>query len=337
MPGRHAQTLWGKLFRRTPVDRTEGDTRHLRWETPDGDFVDVVRLEASGAWTGDPAAPRLLLLHGLEGGLRSHYVHGMFGEARRRGWAMDLMLHRTCGPELNRTRRLYHSGETSDAAFVLDRLAAEFPDAPLAACGVSLGGNVLLKYLGERAGRTPATLRAAVAVSVPFDLERGSRHIAHGFSRVYERHFLQSLVRKVEAKLVHFPDLVERERMGALRTLWDFDDVVTGPVHGFAGATDYYTRSSSIHFLDRIIVPTLLLSAVDDPFLPPVVLDEVRARAAGNPALRLEFHARGGHVGFVSGVVPGRAEWYAERRTMEFAAAVGGLGARVAPEAAGAG
>ena len=334
VPGAHAQTVWGKLFRRPPVQLTRAHTRRLRWETPDGDFVDVVRLDPAG----DAAtAPRLLLLHGLEGGLQSHYVHGLFDVARARGWGMDLMLHRTCGEELNRARRLYHSGETSDAAFVLERIAAEFPHAPLGACGVSLGGNVLLKYLGERGADVPATLRAAVGVSVPYDLARGSRHIQRGFSRVYERHFLQSLRRKVESKLLAHPDLVARERLTGLRTLYDFDDVVTGPVHGFVDAEDYYTRSSSKHYLDAVRVPTLLLSAVDDPFLHADVLDEVRTIAARNPALSIEFHARGGHVGFVGGRLPWRAEWYAERRTAEFLAphvVPAGASAAVAPAVA---
>ena len=317
VPGAHAQTVWGKLFRRPPTHVTSAHTRRLRWETPDGDFLDLVRLDP----TGDPATtPRLLLLHGLEGGMQSHYVHGLFAAARERGWGMDVMIHRTCGPELNRARRLYHSGETTDAAFVLDRIAAEFPGAPLGACGVSLGGNVLLKHLGEQGGRTAPTLRAAVAVSVPYDLSRGARHIQRGFSRLYEQHFLRSLVAKVERKLDTHPDLVARERLPGLRTLYDFDDVVTGPVHGFVDAEDYYTRSSSKHYLADVRVPTLLLSAVDDPFLPAPVLDEVRATAAHNPALSVEFHARGGHVGFVGGRLPWRAEWYAERRTLEFLA-----------------
>lgn len=318
VPGAHAQTLWAKLVRRRPPAALAGRTRTLRWDTPDGDFVDVVRLDPAG----DAAtAPRLLLLHGLEGGVDSHYVHGLFAQAAARGWGMDLLLHRTCGPELNRTRRFYHSGETSDLALLLARVHAEFPRAPLGAVGVSLGGNVLLKHLGECGAELPPALRAAVAVSVPYDLARGSRHLQRGFSRVYERHFLRSLVGKVEAKLGVHPDLVARERLGGLRTLWDFDDVVTGPVHGFADAADYYGRSSSLRVLAGVRVPTLLLSAVDDPFLPPAVLDDVRAVAARTPALTVEFHAHGGHVGFVSGRVPGRGEWYAERRAVEFVAA----------------
>ena len=210
----HLQTVWGKLARRV----RPAPTRTERWDTADGDFLDVVRLDADPARVDPARAPRLLLLHGLEGGAQSHYAHGMFAEAARRGWGMDLMLHRSCGPEMNRQRRFYHSGETSDAGMVLDRIAAEFPHAPLAACGVSLGGNQLVKYLGERGARVPATLRRAVAISVPYDLARGSRHIGRGFSRVYERHFLRSLVRKVETKLAAFPDLIAAERLPGVRT-----------------------------------------------------------------------------------------------------------------------
>jgi len=306
----HLQTMWGKLFRRLapPPTRTE------RWDTPDGDFLDLVRLDGA-----HPDAPRLLLLHGLEGGLQSHYVVGMFGEARRRGWAMDLLLHRSCGPELNRTRRFYHSGETTDLAFVVDRLAAAAPGVPLAVCGVSLGGNVLLKYLGERGDA--AMPCAAAAVSVPYDLARGARHISRGFARVYEANFLRSLRAKVLAKRARYPDLAGPEVLQRARTIWDFDDVVTAPVHGFRDAADYYARSSALGYLDGVRVPTLLLSAVDDPFLPAEVLDEVRAAAARNPALHVEFTPHGGHGGFVGGPAPWRAEFYAERRVFEFAAA----------------
>jgi predicted alpha/beta-fold hydrolase len=333
VPGAHAQTIYGKAVRRPP----HAPTRAERWDTPDGDFLDVVRLDPSGAFAGRGDAPRLLLLHGLEGGLQSHYVHGLFAECARRGWGMDLMLHRSCGPEMNRARRMYHSGETGDAALFVGRVAAEHPEAPLALCGVSLGGNQLVKYLGERgaaggggpdgpADGVPAGVRGAVAISVPYDLARGSRHIARGFSRVYERHFLRSLVRKTELKLLAYPDLVDRRRLAELRTLWDFDDVLTGPLHGFRDAVDYYGRSSAIHYLAGVRVPTLLLSAADDPFLPAAVLDDVRREAAANPWLTSEFHARGGHVGFVGGRAPWRPDYYAERRTMEWAAAQVGAG-----------
>jgi uncharacterized protein len=286
-----------------------------RWETPDGDFIDMHRLD------GPADAPRLLLLHGLEGTVRSHYVAGFFGEAARRGWAADLMIFRGCGSEPNRAPRFYHSGETTDLAFVLDRLLREQPRSRFVLAGVSLGGNVLLKFLGERSAEVPHQLRAAAAVSVPFDLERGARFIATGFSRVYDRHFLRTLRPKAMAKLERFPDLFDRSKLARAESIYDFDDAVTAPVHGFADAHDYYSRSSSLGWISTIRLPTLLLSAVDDPFLPRAVLDQVREVARGNPALTVEFTKRGGHVGFVAGRWPWRPFYYAEWRACEFLAA----------------
>jgi uncharacterized protein len=307
--------MWGRLTRRrltTPL-RTE------RWTTPDDDVLELRRLDLR---TGASATtPHLVFLHGLEGGTHSHYVANLFAEAMQRGWSADLVLFRGCAGELNHARRFYHSGETTDFDFALRRIVAERPSAPVGLAGVSLGGNVLLKWLGERsANDLPATVHGAVAVSVPFDLARGSRRIARGFSRVYERFFLRSLVAKARQKLARHPDLCDAGALDHVRTLWDFDDVVTAPVHGFRDALDYYTQSSSIHYLSRVRVPTLLLSAVDDPFLPPEVLDEVRSIAHDNPALEVEFVRRGGHVGFVSGRVPWRPVYYAEWRVADFLA-----------------
>jgi predicted alpha/beta-fold hydrolase len=323
IPGPHAQTLWGKLFRRVP----RLALRHERWDTPDGDFVSLHRLEVPGATT------RLVLLHGLEGGPQSHYVPGVLDEARRRGWHADLLVFRSCGREPNRARRFYHSGETGDLAFVVDRLVAEHPGETLFLGGVSLGGNVLLKFLGERGDAVPGAVRAAVAVSVPFDLGRGSRHISRGFSRVYERHFLRTLRRKALAKLAHYPDLCDPRRLAAVRSMLDFDDAVTAPVHGFASADDYYERSSALRFLAGIRRPTLLLSAEDDPFLPAAVLDEVRHVAADTPSLDVEFTRRGGHVGFIGGRVPWRPLYYAEWRMVDFLATC--LEGAAAPSTAG--
>jgi uncharacterized protein len=308
LPGPHARTIWGRFFRRTPPL----GTRVERWDTEDGDFIDLVRLEAAAE------RPHLVILHGLEGTPRSHYARGLFLEAARRGWAADLLLFRGCGEELNRAPRFYHSGETGDLDAVARRLLAADPQAPFVFAGVSLGGNVLLKWLGELGESLPQRVIAAAAVSVPYDLARASRHIDHGFARVYQRHFLQSLRRKALAKLERYPELVPRERIESARTLYDFDDAVTAPVHGFTGADDYYSRSSSIGFLAAIRVRTLLLNAVDDPFLPSDVLDEVRRVAAGNRCIEIEFPASGGHVGFVSGHNPLRPFYYAEWRATEF-------------------
>jgi predicted alpha/beta-fold hydrolase len=308
IPGGHLQTLWGKLFRR----QASASTVLERWDTPDGDFLEVYRLAS------ERGTPRVLLLHGLEGSVRSHYAQALLNEAARRGWGADLLIFRSCGSELNLTRRFYHSGETSDIAFVLDRIVGEFPGSPLALAGVSLGGNVLLKFLGERGKALPLQLKAAAAVSVPFDLARSSRRINRGFSRFYQRFFLNSLRRKAQEKALRFPDLAPKRSIAALRTLEDFDNLITGPLHGFRDAQDYYARSSSLPYLKNIRLPTLLFSAMDDPMLPPEVLDEVREAARDNYLLEVDFVARGGHAGFITGSVPWRPFYYAEHRVGEF-------------------
>jgi uncharacterized protein len=308
VPGAHLQTLWGKLARRP----AEVPTRVERWATPDGDELELRRLDAptaSGATT-----PRLLLLHGLEGTIRSHYLRGMLAEARHRGWAADVLIFRGCNGVVPRARRMYHSGETTDLDFVVRRLVAAEPDRPLLLAGFSLGGNVLLKWLGEQGASAPPQVRGAAAVSVPFDLERGSRQIERGFARVYTRHFLRSLRLKALAKLAQDPGVFDARRLAGARTLFDFDDAVTAPLHGFEDAHDYYSRSSSLGFLSRIRRPTFLLSAHDDPFLPRQVLDDVALMVGNSDFLTAEFSKHGGHVGFVGGRVPWRPVYYAERR-----------------------
>jgi predicted alpha/beta-fold hydrolase len=289
VPGGHAQTLWGRFARkRRPVP-----TRLERWETPDGDFLEVHRLDRHP--DSAPNTPHVLLLHGLEGSIRSHYAQGLLGEMQRRGWSADLLIWRSCGSEPNRTRRFYHSGETGDLAFALHRLAHERPEASLAVAGVSLGGNVLLKYLGEEPEEARALMVAAAAVSVPFDLGRGSDYINRGFSRLYQKHFLSSLKRKAIEKQSRYPDLPDVTRINAISTLRDFDDVLTAPVHGFDDAIDYYTRSSSIRYLREITLDTLLLNAVDDPFLPPDVRHDVSRISRANPHLIMDFQNSGCH------------------------------------------
>jgi predicted alpha/beta-fold hydrolase len=310
VPGAHAQTLWGKFFRA----HCRVVTRRERWDTPDGDFVDIHRLD------GPADSPRLLFLHGLEGTVESHYVGGFFEQALRRGWSADLLLFRGCGPEMNRTARFYHSGETTDISFVIDRILAERGTGPLLLAGVSLGGNVLLKYLGERGGELPPRIRAAAAVSVPFDLETGCRFIARGISRIYDRHFLKTLRVKALAKLARFPGIFDADALSRARTLYEFDNVVTAPVHGFLDAHDYYAKSSSMGWLARVDRPTLLLNAIDDPFLPSGILEAVRITAGQNPCLTVELPTHGGHVGFVGGRIPWKPFYYAEWRACEFLA-----------------
>jgi predicted alpha/beta-fold hydrolase len=258
------------------------------------------------------------VLHGLEGTIRSHYLQGILDQARRHAWAADVLIFRGCNGEIPRARRLYHSGETTDLDFVARRLVRENPGQPLIAVGFSLGGNVLLKWLGEQGGALPAQVRAAAAVSAPYDLERGSRHIERGFSRMYTRHFLRTLREKALAKLAQEPGLFDRVQLERAHTLFDFDDAVTAPLHGFESASDYYARSSSLQFLPGISRPTLLLSARDDPFLPREVLVSVAEVARSSPWLTAEFHSHGGHVGFVGGLMPWRPRYYAEERVTQF-------------------
>jgi predicted alpha/beta-fold hydrolase len=324
VPGRHLQTIWGKF-----VPRSSGAATHIeRWDTPDDDFLDIYRLDPPVA--APRTRPRLVLLHGLEGSPRSHYVRSFLAEATRRGWAADVIVFRSCGSELNRARRFYHSGETSDLDFVVRSLAENEPDRPLVLAGVSLGGNVLLKWLGERENEIPPQVVAGSAISVPFDLERGARYIDQGFARVYQARFLKTLRRKAHAKLERYPGIVDPAAVHRARSLYEFDDCVTAPIHGFRDAHDYYTQSSAIRWIERIRTPTLLLSALDDPFIPPDVLDDVARIAGANPFLTAEFVERGGHAGFVSGRFPWNPTYFAELRSMEF------LAGRVAERVEGA-
>ena len=264
-----------------------------------------------------PCVPHLLILHGLEAKITAKYAHGMLMEAKARGWSGDLMMFRSCDGEVNTARRFYHSGETTDLGFVVGELMKRHPDLHLVLAGVSLGGNVLLKWLGEQGGAVPAQIKRAAAASVPFDLEAGARFMEKGFARVYVKHFLDTLKVKTLEKLKLYPDLCDREKLLASRTFWEFDDALTGPVHGFEGAHDYYKRSSSLQFLSKIRVPTLLMNAWNDPFLPRFVLERVSKVALDNPFLSTDFSKRGGHVGWVDGQ-PWVQGYYMERRVVSW-------------------
>jgi predicted alpha/beta-fold hydrolase len=308
LPGPHLPTIWGKFGRRQPPvhDRLE------RLITPDGDHLTLVRMGKARA-----GVPHLLILHGLEGKITAKYAHGMLAQARARGWSGDLMMFRSCDGTINSARRMYHSGETTDLDFVVRTLIARTPGLQLVIAGVSLGGNVTLKWLGEQGELLPPEVKRAAGVSVPFDLEAGSIHLERGFAKVYVKHFLDTLKAKTSAKLACYPDLCDRQAMLAATTFRQFDDVVTGPVHGFADAHDYYMKSSSIGFLERIRVPTGLFSAADDPFLPSAVLDNVGRIAARHPLLQPHFTSRGGHVGWVEGS-PWRQTYYIEQEAVNW-------------------
>jgi hypothetical protein len=300
-------TMWGKFFRRRVLLRS----RTERLQTPDGDHLTLVRLD------GPPEAPLLLLLHGLEGTINSHYANALLARAADRGWSAVLMCFRTCDGEMNCARRTYHSGETSDLDFVVRAVADAAPSRPVGIAGVSLGGNVLLKWLGEHGDAVPGAVCGAVAVSTPCDLGASADRIDQGFSRVYQWNFIRKLRGKALAKLQDFPDVADPERVATARTFREFDGVFTAPLHGFLDADDYYARSSSLSYLGGIRRRTLILSALDDPLLPASMVDQLAQAASANPCLDLELHERGGHVGFVEGP-PWRPAYYLERRVLDF-------------------
>lgn len=301
--------MWGKFFRR----RQTGDVKLDRLATEDGDEVTLATAIMPSL------GPQLLLLHGLEGGMQSHYVGGLWSQARLRGWQPRMLLFRTCDGRMNKALRTYHSGETTDLDFVVRRLIDDEPGRPIVLVGVSLGGNVVLKWLGEQTDALPPQVRAAAAVSTPFDLAKASRAIDSGFARLYQWNFLRSLRRKAQQKIAQHPGVCPVSNLDSVVTMWEFDDRFTAPLHGFRDAADYYERSSSIRFLERIRRPTLLLSARDDPFYPREVLRDVEEISGANQFLTTEFHERGGHVGFVGGT-PWRPRYYVESRVASFLA-----------------
>ncbi len=298
LPGAHLQTLYPTLFRR----RSHPRLRRERLELADGDFIDLDWTDASGG-------PIVLVVHGLEGSLASHYTGGILGALAARGYHAVLMYFRGCSGEPNRLARSYHSGDTADLQAVHDHIRQHHPAAPLAMVGYSLGGNVLLKWLGEQGVAAPLT--TAVAVSVPFDLDCAAQRLEQGLSRLYQQHLLNKLRRSVRLKAAVLPPPVPLAQLPGLTTFRRFDDAVTAPLHGFTGVDDYYRRSSSRQYLDRITVPTLILQARDDPFLPASALP-VDTDLSG--AVTLELSPRGGHVGFVAGRIPFAAEYWLELR-----------------------
>lgn len=323
LPGAHGQTLGARLLR----SRASVRYRRERIETGDGDFIDLdfagpvagTRGDAAGSRPDGSGAPLVLVLHGLEGCSTSGYVVQLSRELAARGLGTVAMNFRSRSGEPNRRPRSYHAGASDDVARAVEWLAERRPDPLVAAVGFSLGGNVLLKYLGERPEEAAERLRAAVAVSVPFDLARSADRMDRGVSRLYGRYFLRSLRDSLRAKARRFPEAFDLERGLAARTIREFDDAVTAPVHGFRDADHYYRRSSSARLLDAVRVPTLILHALDDPLVPAATLPrETIHRSAW---LIDGIVRRGGHVGFVEGETPTAARFWAESEAARFLAA----------------
>jgi predicted alpha/beta-fold hydrolase len=310
LAGAHRQTVAGRVLRRPapPPFRRE------RIELPDGDFVDLDFPPSPAA-----AAPLVLLLHGLEGSARRGYAINTYRELAVRGLAAVGLNFRSCSGEPNRAARLYHSGETEDIRFIARLLRERFAAVPRAAVGFSLGGNALLKFLGEEGEAGGQWFSAAAAVSVPYDLAAGADALDRSvMGRFYARRFVRSLVAKAEARAELLARHCDLDRVRRARSFREFDDAATAPIHGFQGADDYYARCSSAGFLARIRVPTLLLHAADDPFLPASHFP--RRAAAANPLLQPVLTQRGGHVGFVGGW-PWRPRFWAEAQVAGFLAA----------------
>jgi len=298
--GANAQTIYAALVLRGARVRY----RRERWDTPDGDFVLADWID------GPPDAPLLVLFHGLEGSSGSHYARALMAALRARRWRGVVPHFRGCGGQPNDLPRAYHSGDSREIDWMLRRLQPVAGAAGLFAVGVSLGGNALLKWLGEEGEAARGIVRGAAAVSAPVDLTAAGYALERGFNIVYARHFLGSLKRKTAAKIVRFPGCVDAGAAARARTLRQFDDAVTAPLHGFRDALDYWARSSAKPLLRAIHVPTLVINARDDPFLPGAHLP---AQSEVSGAVALEFPPAGGHVGFVSGRFPGRTAWLPQR------------------------
>jgi predicted alpha/beta-fold hydrolase len=257
----------------------------------------------------------VLILHGLEGSSRSHYARGLLRETGRLGWRGAVLHFRSCSGEVNRLPRLYHSGETTDLAWVVDVLGRRADRGRLGLVGISLGGNVILKWLGERGAGAPPQVAAAVAISTPFDLAACASVLDRGFNRaVYTESFLRTMKAKIRAKAGLYDGEFDIAAVLRSRTFAEYDRRFTAPLNGFADEHDYWARASSGPYLESIRRPTLLINAMNDPFMPPESLP--RAVVAGSRWLESAFVEQGGHAGFLDGSL-GRSSW-AERRALAF-------------------
>jgi predicted alpha/beta-fold hydrolase len=299
LPGGHLQTIYPALCIRKPAVAY----RRERWHTPDGDFIDVDFVD------GQPGRPHIVLFHGLEGSSDSHYARALMSQVKALGWSGAIPHFRGCSGELNHAPRFYHSGDAEELDWIMRRLQSDWhqPGTKFYAAGVSLGGNALLRWLGESQHQAEF-VDAACAISAPLDLAGGGAALSTGVNMIYTRMFLQTLKPKCMRKLDQFPNLFDRERMLRARTLYEFDNVVTAPLHGFRDTDDYWNRASAKHVLNDITVRTLVLNARNDPFLPAQHLPRQASRQ-----VTLDYPEQGGHVGFAVGGPPGKINWLPER------------------------
>lgn len=298
LPGPHLQTIWPTLKN----DKINLSLRRERIELPDGDFLDI-------DWAGPEQGPIVLLLHGIAGNLDSPYIKRSLRTFVANGWRGALMYFRGCSGNANRLPRYFHSGDTADFHHVLSILRNREPNTPVASVGFSLGGNVLLKWLGEK--QQQELLTAAVAISVPFELNKAANKLNQGISRAYQWWILREMKSMVKRKCTQMSMPIDPAMIDELRTFWQYDDLITAPLHGFKNASEYYEKSSSRQYIPFIQTPTLILHAYDDPFLPP---DAIPLASELPACVQLKVVPQGGHVGFVSGDIPWRSSYWFEEQ-----------------------
>ena len=308
LKNRHAQTIYSSL----PLSRApKPNLTRVNLELPDGD-VTVVDWMADGPEAAS-GAPILIILHGLEGSSESTYARMLLQAAGDHGWRAAVLHFRDCGDYRNRLPRRYHAGETNDIRFFLESLRSGGHDGPMVAAGFSLGGNVLLKYLGEKG--VSSALDAAVAVSVPLSLHDSANALSSGLSRIYQYYLIKKMKNAIRRKFNRHTAAFDWHRAMAAKTFAEFDDAVTAPLHGFAGKDEYYDRCSSGGFLENIGISTLIINALDDPFMTP---DAIPTPAGLPSCLQIEVAAFGGHIGFINGGYPWRPSYYLPDRIVNF-------------------
>jgi len=298
----HAQTLWPSLFRPRP----DIPLTRERLELADGDFLDL-------DWGRENSGPLVLILHGLEGNDQSHYTRTLLKHLSEQGLHPLLMYFRGCSGEANRLPYAYHSGETGDLAYVIQHLMRRYPHKQIYAVGFSLGGNVLLKWLGETGRNNP--LAAAAAVSVPFVLENAADKLNRGISRLYQHYLMGKLHQSLKRKIALFDLPVDIQSAMQSKTIRAYDDLVTAPLHHFRNADDYYRQSSSRRYLHSIAKPTLIIHAEDDPFMTKAAIP-VSSELSKEVILELSTH--GGHVGFITGRQAFKPVYWLEQRLSDY-------------------
>lgn len=306
-PGAHTQTIAGRFLRTAPALSL---SRH-RLEMNDGDFLDLDWL------AGAEDAPLVIVLHGLEGSSQAPYVLSFLGQIRRKNWRAAAVNFRGCSGHPNRLKMTYHSGKTEDLDFLIHHFTREKANTPIFLVGYSIGGNILLKWLGEQGENARQKVQKAAAISVPYDLTEAARILDRGFNReVYTRSLLATLKRKALHKEKLFPGILNSEKVKRCRTFEIFDREVTAPLNGFRDEKDYWQRSSSRHYLKHIRVETLLIHAEDDPFFPGALVPVGEIRDSGH--LTIVMPAKGGHVGFLSGAWPWQQDSWLEKTLISF-------------------